>query len=145
MKIESFKTRIFEEGEDIVRFIVEHVKKVPEDSIVAITSKIVSLSEGRTSPNSSKNREELIKKESDFSLENSWFSIKDGMIMAAGGVDESNGNGRLIMLPKDSYKSAAFIRASLKRKWKVKNLGILITDSNFLPLRNGAIGVALGY
>src|SRR5258708_15128660 len=145
MKIRAIKTRVFNEGENLPAFILEHLPKVEENSVLAITSKIVSLSEGRTAVNTKQNREDLIKKESDVVVKDSWFSIKDNIIMPAGGIDESNAQGKLIMLPKDSFKSAKIIRQSLKKKLKIKNLGVLITDSNFLPLRNGAIGVALGY
>ncbi|SRR5258708_7850927 len=145
MKIRAIKTRVFNEGENLPAFILEHLPKVEENSVLAITSKIVSLSEGRTAVNTKQNREDLIKKESDVVVKDSWFSIKDNIIMPAGGIDESNAQGKLIMLPKDSFKSAKIIRQSLKKKLKIKNLGVLITDSNFLPLRSGAIGIALGY
>ena len=65
--------------------------------------------------------------------------------MPAAGIDESNANGKLVLLPKDSFKSAELIRTSLKKKLNLRNLGVVITDSNFLPLRKGAIGVAVGY
>ncbi len=73
------------------------------------------------------------------------FSIKDGMVMAFAGIDESNGRGKLVLLPKDAYKSAKLLRQKLLRKYNLKNLGILITDSGFIPLRKGAIGFAVGY
>ena len=34
-----------------------------------------------------------------------------------------NANGKLILLPKDSYKSAELIRKFLQKKYKIKNLG----------------------
>lgn len=143
MRIKAFKTRVFEEDENLTDFILEYLQALPEESVLALTSKIVSLSEGRTT--SIKERKSLIKKESNFSIPNSWFTIKDNMVMAAAGVDESNGNGKLILLPKNSYKSAENIRRALKKKFKLKKLGVLITDSGFLPLRRGSIGIALGY
>src|SRR5262249_14849593 len=61
------------------------------------------------------------------------------------GVDESNAAGKLVLLPKDSFKAATKIRKTLQKKYGVKNLGVLITDSRLFPLRAGIVGVALGY
>ncbi|TSC69806.1 MAG: hypothetical protein G01um101470_954, partial [Parcubacteria group bacterium Gr01-1014_70] len=56
-----------------------------------------------------------------------------------------NANGKLILLPKDSFKTARELRGKLKYKYNVKHLGVLITDSRTIPLRAGVTGVALGY
>ncbi len=74
-----------------------------------------------------------------------WLSVKDNAIMADAGIDESNANGKLILLPKDSFKSAERIRSILCKHYKIKNLGIIISDSGLLPLRSGVIGMARGY
>lgn len=147
MKIEPIKTRIFREHEDLSLFVLQHIKKIPEKSILAVTSKIVSLSLGRTEKHrGEKEKAKLIKKESDIILDkNNLFTIKDGMVMAFAGVDESNGDGKIILLPKDSYESAEALRKQLADRLKLKNLGVLITDSGFIPLRGGAIGMAIGY
>ncbi|MFH1838365.1 MAG: coenzyme F420-0:L-glutamate ligase [Candidatus Kuenenbacteria bacterium] len=60
-------------------------------------------------------------------------------------MDEPNANGKLILLPKDSFKTADFLRKKLQEKYKVKHLGVLIVDSRTIPLRVGVTGVALGY
>jgi F420-0:gamma-glutamyl ligase len=108
----------------------------------------VALAEGRTVEYKNQSQKiRLIKQESDFAIKTKlvWLTIKNGMVMASAGIDESNANGKIILLPKDSFKSAEFIREELCRKFKVKNLGILITDSRIFPLRAGVVGVALGY
>ena len=148
MQIQSIKTRVFNEGEDLISFILKYVKKIPEGSVLVITSKIVALSEGRVVLyKNEKQKGELIKKESSFALKTklTWLTIKDGMVMASAGIDESNAKGKLILLPKDSFKSADKIRKELKKKFKVKHLGVLITDSRIFPLRAGIVGVSLGY
>ncbi|OGI59916.1 hypothetical protein A2814_02490 [Candidatus Nomurabacteria bacterium RIFCSPHIGHO2_01_FULL_38_19] len=152
MKIKAIKTRIFRENEDLLSFILENIKKIPkknlEGSVLVVTSKIVALSEGRAVEyKSEKQKIALIKKESEFTLKTklAWLTIKDGMVMATAGIDESNANGQLILLPKDSFKSADIIRKKLKKIFKVKKLGVLITDSRVFPLRAGIVGVALGY
>ena len=65
--------------------------------------------------------------------------------MAGAGIDESNAKGKLILLPKDSFKSAEVLRKKLMQKFKLKNLGVLITDSRTGPLRAGVVGMSLGY
>jgi len=142
------KTSIFKEGDNLHNFIVRHISRLHENSVFVVTSKIVALSEGRTADfTNEKQKEKLIRQESDFAIKTKycWLTIKDGVVMASAGIDESNANGKLILLPKDSYKSASSIRKFLQKKYKVKNLGVLITDSRTIPLRAGIVGMALGY
>jgi len=148
MKIKTIKTSIFRENGNLLQFILKYAKKLPEKSVLVVTSKIVALSEGRTVPYNKKNQKiKLIKQESDFALKTKlvWLTIKDGMVMANAGIDESNANGKLIFLPKDSFYSAETLRKKLIQKFRLKNLGVLITDSRLMPLRAGIVGVALGY
>ena len=148
MKITPIKTRVFEENEDLISFILRYIKNIPEKSVLVITSKIVALSEGLTvSDVSISSKEKLIKSESDFAIKTkyTWLTIKDGMVMASAGIDESNAKGKLILLPKDSFYSAGILRKELKKIFKIKKLGVLITDSRIFPLRAGVVGVSLGY
>jgi len=148
MKIKTFKTRVFCENEEIFPFIFKYVKKIREKSILVITSKIIALSEGRVvNYKSEKQKNKLIKKESDFSLKTKyvWLTLKDNILMANAGIDESNAKGKLILLPKNSFMFAKKIHSVLCIHYKVKNLGIIISDSGLIPFRNGVIGMASGY
>ena len=148
MQITPIKTRIFKENKNLLEFILKYLKRIPENSVLVITSKIVALSEGRTVEYKNKAQKiKLIKQESDFAIKTKlvWLTIKDGMVMASAGIDESNAKGKLILLPKDSFKSADLIRKKLKKIFKIKKFGVLITDSRIFPLRAGIVGVALGY
>jgi len=152
LNIKAIKTRIFKENENLLSFIFLYIKDLPENSIVVVTSKIVALAEGRTvmiDPTLSheKMRERVIQSESQYMLRTkyTWLTIKDGMVMSSAGIDESNADGKIILLPKDSYKSAEYIHQKLKLKYKVKNLGVIVTDSRVFPLRAGVIGAAIGY
>lgn len=152
MRIKAIKTRIFREREDLISFVLKYVKKLPEKSILVITSKIVALSEGRTreidlSIPHDKMREQIIKSESEYMLRTkyTWLTIKDGVVMSSAGIDESNADGKIILLPKNSFRAAAEIRNILKKKYELKNLGVLITDSRLFPLRAGIVGAAIGY
>ena len=64
MIVRPIKTRIFEEGESLFDFVVKYFKKLPEESVIVVTSKIVALSEKRTViVKDNKTKEKLIKKE----------------------------------------------------------------------------------
>lgn len=145
MIIRPIKTRIFKEGENLFSFIREYLKELPERSVVVVTSKIAALAEKRTAD--IKDKENLIKQESELAIPTkyAWLTIKNGMVMASAGIDESNANGKLILLPKDSFKTAHFLRKKLREICNVKKLGVLITDSRTMPLRAGITGVALGW
>ena len=148
MIVKPIKTGVFQECENLFSFIIKHIKPIQEGSILVITSKIVALSEGRTIvAKDEKVKEKIIRKESDFAVPTKfvWLTLKDGMLMASAGIDESNAGGKLILLPMDSYKTAREIRKKLRKYFGVKKIGIIITDSRTAPLRAGVIGVALGY
>lgn len=65
--------------------------------------------------------------------------------MTSAGIDESNSNNKVILLPKDSYKTAKKLCEELRKYYKLKDLGVLITDSRTMPFRVGSVGAALGY
>jgi len=148
MMIRAIKTHVFREGDALFAFITRYFRKLPEQSVMVVTSKIVALSEKRTAvAETIQTKEKLIRAESEFAIptKHVWLTIKDGVVMASAGIDESNANGKLILLPKDSFKTARFLRRKLQQKYGVKRLGVLITDSRTIPLRAGVSGVALGY
>jgi coenzyme F420-0:L-glutamate ligase len=148
MQITPIKTRIFCENENLLEFILKYIKRIPENSVLVVTSKIVALAEGRTAEYKNQRQKiELIKQESDFAVKTKivWLTLKDNIIMANAGIDESNAKGKLILLPQNSFKSADILRKKLRRKFRLKNLGVLITDSRLMPFRAGVVGVALGY
>ena len=148
MLVKPIKTRVFLENENLISFIKDHIKVCGEDSVIVITSKVVALSEGRVVEiENEKTREQVIKRESQYAMRTkyTWLTIRDNMVMSSAGVDESNANGKIILLPKDSFLSAKKIRQALIKHYKLKNLGVLITDSRLVPLRNGITGVAMGY
>ena len=60
-----------------------------------------------------------------------------------GGIDESNGNGYYILWPKDPQKTANEARKYLARKFGLKKVGVIITDSKITPLRWGVTGSAI--
>jgi F420-0:gamma-glutamyl ligase len=148
MQIKPITTNIFHQGDNLADFVVDSVGRVKDKSILVVTSKIVSLAQNRVIEiKNEKDRIRAIKKESQYAMRTkyTWLTIRDNMVMSSAGVDESNANGKLILLPKDSFQTARNLRKFLMKEFKLKNLGVLITDSRLLPLRAGIVGVALGY
>ncbi len=148
MYVNSIRTRIFSEGEDLVAFIFDNVKSLKSGTVLVVTSKIVALAEGRTAVvRDAKAKDKLIRAESDWAHKTRFvtLTIKDGVPMANAGIDDSNAKGKLILLPKDSFESAAKLRKQLQKHYGIKKLGVVITDSRVVPLRAGVTGIALGY
>ncbi len=122
--------------------------KLEDWDILIITSKIVALSEWRTFiAHNPEEKLEYVKAESTWYARTKYvhLTIHDRMPMANAGIDESNGNGKCIMLPKDSYESAYILWLQIREKYNIANLGIIISDSRTIPFRNGTTGVSLGH
>ncbi|MBP5403911.1 MAG: coenzyme F420-0:L-glutamate ligase [Elusimicrobiaceae bacterium] len=147
MNVTPVHTELFKEGADLPAFILRFAPNVEENTVLAVSSKVVALWKNNTVPYESwVQKERLIKQHSQAALKTplAWLTIKDGMIMTNAGIDESNAKGKLILLP-DCYAAADELRTKLKQKWHVQNLGIVITDSMILPLRAGVVAAAVGY
>lgn len=147
MIVKSIKTDIFQEGGDLFSFITRYIKKFAERSIIVVTSKIVALAQGRTVNPREISWDDLIKKESQWAIPTKYcyLTLKEGMIAPNAGIDKSNADGKWILWPRDSYGVAEDLRKRMCRHYKIKKMGVLITDSRVLPLRKGITGVALGY
>lgn len=154
MIIKAIRTRKFlPPKDDLWEFLSENIKTLKEDSVVAVTSKVVSIGEGRCIPlEKYKTKDELAIKEADKYLPRDlaphglvMHTIKNNMMIASAGIDESNALDHYILWPKDPYLSAEKIWKFLKNKFKLKNLGVIITDSRLVPLRRGVVGIAISF
>lgn len=152
MVIKAIKTRKFLPPKDNLEELLLNIKSLEENSVVAITSKVVSIGEGRCIPISEIDKDEVAIKEADQYLPREispgrmiLTTIKNNMLVASSGIDESNGNNFYILWPKNPQLSAKKIREFLREKFKIKNLGVIITDSRLIPLRRGVVGIAISY
>lgn len=150
MQIASIKThKITESDKNILDIIDKYVPSLSENSILVVTSKIISICEGRIIPIDRINKDELVKSEAEKYLPketntfNVTVTIKNNILAVNAGIDESNTNGNYVLWPKNAQKSANEIRQHLKNKFKLKNIGVLITDSKTTPLRYGITGIGL--
>lgn len=152
MNVKAIKTRKFLPPKDDLWDLLSAVKSLKENSVVAVTSKVVAIGEGRCIPVTQMTKDEIATKEADKYLPREvspggliLTTIKNNMLVASSGVDESNGNGFYILWPENPELSAKKIWSFLKNKFKLKNLGVIITDSRLVPLRRGVVGIAIGY
>ncbi len=152
----ALQTRIFKEGEDLFTFCCEEFKKNNihskelEGSILAVTSKIVSLAEKQVISAKSISKEELVRREADQFLGEiamgCFLTIKHGLFIPSAGVDESNSeNSEYILFPKDPFKSAIDLKRKISAHYKLQNFAILLTDSHTSPLRAGVTGITLAH
>lgn len=151
ISIEAVETRIFQQGENLTNFLLQHLSKDSlEDAILCITSKIVSLAENRVVDKHSTDKVSLVKKEADHFLAEGphgvQLTITRGLLIPSAGIDESNSaTGGFILYPENPYAQAAEIYAALKEHFKITNFGVILTDSRSTPLRQGVNGVALAH
>jgi F420-0:gamma-glutamyl ligase len=132
--------------------IEEAIAMLKERSIVVVTSKIVSICENRVVPIGEANRDELIKAEADLYYkpredlgQRYNFTVTHNTLIPASGIDSSNGNDNYILWPKDPQASANAIRRYLVKKFGVKQIGVIITDSTIGLSRWGTLGIAIAH
>lgn len=152
MEILPIKTRALKAPkDDLLSALFASKLGLTERDIVAISSKVVSIGEGRTLPADQIDKRALVKKNTDWYLEvpsnihRTIFTLNKGAIVGSAGIDESNANGHLVLYPEKPFESAKRIRKALMKHYGVKELGLIITDSMSVPLRRGAIGFALSW
>ncbi|MGI0030944.1 MAG: coenzyme F420-0:L-glutamate ligase [Nitrososphaeraceae archaeon] len=164
MEIFPIKIPKKDAGFDLFRTIVESEFQFQENDIVVLSSKFVSMSEGslidlksvRVSNRARAlaSRFKMDEKIAQISLQESDYlvsgipgfllTINDGMIAPNSGIDKSNSPpGKIVLYPKDSFKSAKQLRKKFSKKLGIK-IGIVISDSRLMPTRIGCTGIAVG-
>ncbi|NLX63639.1 MAG: putative folate metabolism gamma-glutamate ligase [Clostridiaceae bacterium] len=152
MKVTAVKTKLLEANKNtLTEVLAESIDTLTEGSVVAISSKVVSLCEGNVLSLRDISKDELIKKEADcfipkeYSKYGVYLTIKNGMLVPSAGVDESNTNGYYVMWPKEPQKSANYCWEFLREKFGLKKIGVIITDSTTSPLKWGVTGKAIAH
>jgi putative folate metabolism gamma-glutamate ligase len=152
MKVTALKTELITAGVAELLPLLERVlDDLEEGSVIAVTSKIVSLCENSVIPLDQIDKNELVVRESDLYLPASLskyghhFTITNNTLIPMAGVDESNGDGQYVLWPKDVQATANRVRAWAKQKFGLSQIGVIITDSTCHPLRRGTNGIMLAY
>ena len=143
----------FQPGDDLVGILGDALAGVAEDGdILAVTSKIVSKAEGRIVE--AGDREEAITAETvrvvaerphaDGSGTTRIVENRQGLVMAAAGVDASNApDGHVLLLPEDPDRSARHLAEALRDRLGIR-VGVILTDTLGRPWREGQTDAAIG-
>lgn len=149
----AIKTTPVSPGDNLFAILDADLPTLVEQSIVVVTSKIVSLSQNRVvKTDTSIDKQALIAQEADFVLDDDparnygiTLTITNDLLIPSAGIDESNGNGYYILWPKDPQKAVCEIWTHLKNKHGLTELGVILTDSRVTPMRWGTIGLGLAW
>ncbi|MFD4792021.1 coenzyme F420-0:L-glutamate ligase [Streptomyces anulatus] len=133
-------------GDDLAKLIAAAGPGLVDGDILLVTSKIVSKAEGRVVR--AADREAAIDAETVRVVARRGplriVENRQGLVMAAAGVDASNTPaGTVLLLPEDSDASARVIRDGLRDTLGVE-VGVVVTDTFGRPWRNGLTDVAIG-
>ncbi|MFE7372644.1 coenzyme F420-0:L-glutamate ligase [Streptomyces anulatus] len=133
-------------GDDLAKLIAAAEPELVDGDILLVTSKIVSKAEGRILR--AADREAAIDAETVRVVARRGtlriVENRQGLILAAAGVDASNTPaGTVLLLPEDSDASARAIRDGLRDTLGVE-VGVVVTDTFGRPWRNGLTDVAIG-
>ncbi|MFG2334714.1 coenzyme F420-0:L-glutamate ligase [Streptomyces sp. NPDC048604] len=133
-------------GDDLAKLIASAAPDLADGDVVLVTSKIVSKAEGRIV--AADDREKAIDAETVRVVARRGalriVENRQGLVMAAAGVDASNTPaGTVLLLPEDPDGSARGIREGLREALGV-DVGVVVTDTFGRPWRTGLTDVAIG-
>ncbi|MFJ7197820.1 MULTISPECIES: coenzyme F420-0:L-glutamate ligase [unclassified Streptomyces] len=133
-------------GDDLAKLIAATGPGLVDGDVLLVTSKIVSKAEGRIVE--ATDREAAIDAETVRVVARRGtlriVENRQGLVMAAAGVDASNTPaGTVLLLPEDPDASARAIRDGLRDTLGVE-VGVVVTDTFGRPWRNGLTDVAIG-
>ncbi len=168
LSVQPLKSRIVQEGDPIFELLSEALSRrhtrLRTGDIIAISSKVVAISEGKirslakvrpTLRAKKLGRKysvsplfaQVVLEEADRILggvTGALLTIKDGDSTANAGVDRKNApEGSVVLWPTNSDASARTLRYSIQTHLR-KKVGVVIVDSRVTPLRLGTVGLAIG-
>ena len=151
MQVRAYKTKKVLPGDDLFAILGQSLPKLKENSIVAVTSKIIAICEGRVADDTDETRDRLVAEEAAYYLPRHshkydfCISIKNNTFVATAGIDRSNGNGKLVLWPKNPQQAVNDIRTFLQKTYNLKHIGVITTDSKTSPFRWGVSGTSLAH
>jgi dihydrofolate synthase / folylpolyglutamate synthase len=152
MQITAIRTRrVTAADRDLFALLDAHTPPMAEETVLAITSKIVAICQGRIVKVGAVEKQRLVEQEADLWLPpdaNRYgvpLTIKENILIPSAGIDESNSDHHYVLWPADAQGVANAIRTHLCRRFGRRHLGVLLTDSKTTPLRWGVTGVAVAH
>jgi len=136
--------------DDLLSKIKSSTLSLQEGDVVAISSKVVSIWQGRCVLKSEVNKDDLTRKESEMYLERSetprnavMHTITNGILIPSAGIDPFG--DYYVLWPEKPMETATTLLDWFKETYSITNLYVVITDSRSHPLRQGVTGFALAW
>jgi putative folate metabolism gamma-glutamate ligase len=152
MRVEALRTaRVAAGSHEICDLIDASLPELTPGSVLAVTSKVVALCEGRVRDPASVSKDDIIRAESNAYLPRSSsrydvsLTIKNHTLIPSAGIDESNAGGNYVLWPADPEQSADMIWEHLAKRFGMRRFGVVITDSTTAPLRIGVVGISIAH
>ncbi len=164
MQVKAIKSRLIKPNDNLFAAIDEAIfadpdlkGELPENTILAISSKIISYCQGRVIKKSADKeaKHNLTKQEAEFYTDPSsskfdlMLTIKNSTLIVNAGIDESNasinGEACYVLWPEKIQETLNDVWQYLRTKYQLKNFGVITTDSRSFPLRWGVVGTAIAY
>ena len=169
MELVAIKLPLIKKNDPLLEIIINEIKerlgKLEEGDIIVIAEKVIATSQGRL-VNLNEIREisekakklankydmderyvELIVREASMIIGGMHHVILtkvNDFLIANSGIDQSNaGPDSVVLLPENLKNAAKEYRQFFCKTFKLKNLGLIISDSRVQPLRKGTIGIAI--
>jgi len=164
MQVQAISSRIIKPNDDLFVAIDEAIAldpnikgKLPENSVLAISSKVISYCQGRVVKKSEdkETKHSLVKKEAELYTDPAsskfdlMLTIKNSTLIVNAGIDESNasmdGEACYVLWPEKIQETLNAVWHYLRTKYQLKNFGVITTDSRSFPLRWGVVGTTIAY
>lgn len=164
MQVQAIKSRIIKSNDNLFTTIDEAILadsnlqgNLPENSVLAISSKVISYCQGRVIKKSDDKeiKHNLARKEAELYTDPSFsefdlmLTIKNSTLIVNSGIDESNassnGEACYVLWPEKIQETLNEVWCYVRERYRLKNFGVITTDSRSFPLRWGVVGTALNY
>ncbi|NMC35816.1 putative folate metabolism gamma-glutamate ligase [Candidatus Beckwithbacteria bacterium] len=153
MRVKAIKTKLVKPGDDLLQIIEQSIAQIPEQSVLAVTSKIISYAQNQLVPIAATKKKDKIawvKKEAElyygpYSSYKLMLAIKNNTLCVNAGIDSSNAQNQLVLWPKNLQQETNRIWQFLRDHYHVKQVGVIVTDSKTTPLRWGVTGTCLAH
>jgi F420-0:gamma-glutamyl ligase len=151
MEITSFTVEpVKPPQDDLLAKIKASTLTLEEHDVIALSSKVVSIWQGRCVPREGADKDELIRHESELYLERSetpgefvMHTITDGILMPSAGIDPFA--DYYVLWPIEPKAAAKELLVWFKKTYGREHLYLVLTDSRSVFLRRGVIGCALSW
>lgn len=154
MELTPIKTRIMHPPQDDLFTMLDETEfELQERDFLVVTGKVVSIHQGRcVEPGDLEYKRELARREAQYYLDpqpDSAFprllTITNDVLITTAGIDASNAKEHFILLPQNVSEAAREIWEYVRKRFDLKECGVIITDTHSQPLHVGAIGTALAW